>query len=258
MVYIGSDLKMPVKVMDFESPILDIQDYFDEGKLAVRVIKLGTQNAQGFEFKPGQFVMISVDQVKSLNDATKPKMSSMSICNAPHEKGYVELCMRMHEKPGPSVSRYVGENAKKGDKIRVKGPFGVFGLVENQQTVILVSTGTGIAPMMSMLRHLLFTGFNGKIVFFYGCRNKNDFLYGKELQQLAAKNKNLELQIIFSREAYNGRQGYVQSLLENYSFPIDKSNVHVYLCGNPVAVSEEKKVLSAKGFAETNMHDEKW
>ncbi|MDO8634605.1 MAG: FAD-dependent oxidoreductase [archaeon] len=249
---------MPAKIMDFEAPILDIKDYFDEGKLAVRVVKLGTAAAQGFEFKPGQFVMISVDAVKSINDPAKPKMSSMSICSAPHEKNFFELCMRIHEKPGPSVSRYIGEKAKKGDKVRVKGPFGVFSMVEGHETAILVSTGTGIAPMMSMLRHLLATGFKGKIVFFYGCRNKNDFLYGKELQESAAKSKNLDLQVIFSREPYNGRQGYVQSLLESYAFPSDLSKVHVYLCGNPVAVSEEKKALVGRGFADANLHEEKW
>lgn len=250
--------KMAAKIMDFEAPILETTDYLDGGKLAVRVLKLGTGSAPGFDFKPGQFVMISVDAVKSPNDPARPKMSSMSICSAPHEKGFVELCMRMHEKPGPSVSRYIGEKAKKGDKVKVKGPFGVFGMVEGQETAILVSTGTGIAPMMSMLRHLLFTGFKGKIVFFYGCRNKNDFLYGKELQESAAKSKNLELQIIFSREPYNGKQGYVQSLLESYAFPSDLAKVHVYLCGNPVAVSEEKKALVGRGFAESNLHEEKW
>ena len=247
---------MPVN--DFESKVLEIKDYVDEGKVAVKILKLSTENAASFDFKPGQFVMIYTDEVKSPNDPNRPKLSSMSICNAPHQKGYVELCIRMHEKPGPSVSRFIRDNVKAGGKLKVKGPFGVFGMAQNHTQAVFVSTGTGIAPMMSMLRHLIFTKFSGKIIFFYGCRNQNDFLYKEELFKAAKENKNVDLQIIFSREKYNDKQGYVQDLLKAYNFANDKNTTHVYLCGNPTAVTEEKKVLNEIGFKEENLHDEKW
>ncbi|GEM_PF-923310 len=246
------------KMFDFEARILEIRDYVDEGKLQVRVLRFSTEKAPDFDFKPGQFVMIYTDSVKSLNNPEKPKLSSMSICSAPHQKSFVELCIRMHDKPGPSVSRFIGENAKAGDTLHLKGPFGVFGMVENQKTVGFVGTGTGIAPLMGMLRHLIFTKFKGKIVFFYGCRNKNDFLYGDELVAAEKSNPNLELQVIFSRESFRGKQGYVQELLKEYKFPQDNKSMHFYLCGNPAAVQEEKEVLASLGFSEEQVHDERW
>ena len=243
--------------MDFQSEITGIKDYIDEGMLAVRVIQLSTKNAPGFDFKPGQFVMIYADEIKSQNDQLKRKLSSMSICSAPGQKGFIELCLRIHDKPGPSVSRFIGENGKVGLKVGVKGPFGVFNLVEGQKNAAFVGTGTGIAPLMSMFRHLVAQKFGGKIVFFYGCRNKNDFLYGDELLKAAKENKNVDLQVIFSRETFNGKTGYVQQLLKDYGFS-GKEMFQFCLCGNPRAVQEEKGTLLELGFKQEQVHEEKW
>lgn len=244
-------------VLDFESEISSIKDYVDEGKTTVRMIQLSTKNAPGFDFKAGQFVMIYVDGIKSPNDPSKPKLSSMSICNAPSQKGFVELCLRVHDKPGPSVSRFIAEQGKTGMKVGVKGPFGVFGMKENPKNVAFVGTGTGIAPLMSMFRHLLSQKFLGKIVFFYGCRNNNDFLYKEELLRAAGENKNVDLQVIFSREEFRGKTGHVQELLKAYNFS-DKKSFQFYLCGNPRAVQEEKDALFGLGFLPEQVHDEKW
>ena len=245
---------MPVQ--EFNARLLEMKDYTNEGELIVRVMKFSTEKAKDFSYKPGQFVMISVDNVMSPTDQTKLKQSAMSIASAPHEKGYIELCIKMHDKPG--VSKYIKDKVKAGDEITVKGPFGVFGLVESQEQAVFVSTGTGIAPLMSMARHLVNAKFSKPVKFFYGCRRKENFLYGKELQQFAKSMKNFELNVICSRENFNGRQGHVQELLKGYKFKGNIGGTHAYVCGNPQAVEEIISALKETGLKAENIHKEQW
>lgn len=243
-------------MMQFDGTIASITDYSHAGESVAKVFRVDISGVSGFDFVPGQFVMISAGNVPSLTDPTRPKFSSMSICNAPHEKGFIELCIRMPDRPG--VSRYLKEHGRVGEKIGLKGPFGAFNLVEGQKSVVFVATGTGIAPIMSMLRHLLYKNFSGKIWFFYGCRSGNDFLYRKELEGYQKKFKNFELYASFSKAMLGGRMGYIQEVVKNYSFPKNKEGIHAYVCGNPVSVQQQVDTLKGAGFGEKNIHFEKW
>lgn len=242
-------------MIEFEGKITGIQSYDHGSDSVAKVFQIST-NLQDFQFVPGQFVMISAGNVKNPNDPERLKFSSMSICSAPHQKGFIELCIRMHEKPG--VSKYLKENAKIGETIRVKGPFGAFVMKPEQTGVVFVSTGTGIAPLMSMLRHLVFAKFGGKIYFFYGCRSNDDFLYKEELLDYKKKLKNFELFVNFSKAKINGRQGYIQQIIKEYNFPKKLDTVHTYICGSPVSVEQQIATLKGKGFDGKNIHFEKW
>ena len=220
---------------EFEGKIIFIKDYiFNEDRI-VKIIQISTENEPDFEFVPGQFVMISAGNVKNPQDPQRLKYSSMSICSAPHQLEMLELCIRM-PKEIKGISMYLKNNAKIGEIIKVKGAFGVFNLKKEQGEVVFVATGTGIAPIMSMLRHLVHEKFKEKIYFFYGCRGKKDYLYQKELEEIQKNNPNFELHVSFSREELNGRTGYIQEIVKNYSFPQNKEKIQAYVCGSPRSV----------------------
>lgn len=242
-------------MLEFEGKIVSVKDYSHEGKSVAKVFQV-KPSIPVFDFVPGQFVMISAGNVPNPVDPKRLKFSSMSICSAPHQKGIIELCIRMPDKPG--VSSYLKENGKIGEVIKFKGPFGTFNLEKEQRGVVFVGTGTGIAPLMSMLRHLVHEKFGGKILFFYGCRGKDDFLYGGELFELQKTNLNFEFYYSFSKEVVDGKKGYIQETVKAHSFPKNKDGIHAYICGNPVSVQEQVSALKEKGFSEKNIHFEKW
>ncbi|MBI2597957.1 MAG: FAD-dependent oxidoreductase [Candidatus Diapherotrites archaeon] len=244
-----------MKFSEFEGKITKITDYSHDGKSVAKVFNVDIDGVK-LDFLPGQFVMISAGNVPSPIDPSRLKYSSMSICSAPHQKGLIELCIRMPDHPG--VSKYLKEHAKTGEKIKFKGPFGTFRMVEEQSAVVFVATGTGIAPLMSMLRHLLHKNFSGKIWFFYGCRSNDDFLYKKELMECQKKHENFELHASFSKAMLEGRMGYIQEIVKNHVFPEDKAGIHAYVCGNPVSVQQQTETLKDKGFEEKSLHFEKW
>ncbi len=244
-------------MIEFEGEIIYNKDYVHEGQRVVKIIQISSKNAPNFSFIPGQFVMISAGSVPNPQDPSRLKYSSMSVASAPHQKGMIELCIRLPE-DRPGVSLYLKNNAKIGMIIKVKGAFGVFGMNKEQKNVVFVATGTGIAPLMSMLRHLVFEKFSGKILFFYGCRSKEDFLYEEELKQIVKNNKNFELHVMFSRDQQDGKIGYIQDTINEFDFPKEKEKTFAYICGNPSSVEAQVAVLKEKGFSNEQIHFEKW
>jgi len=246
-----------VLLKEFDGKITFIKDYVFNDKRVVKIIQISTENEPGFDFIPGQFVMISAGNIKNPQDPSRLKFSSMSICSAPYQKGIIELCIRMpNEIDG--ISMYLKKNAKIGELIKVKGAFGAFNLIKEQSEIVFVATGTGIAPLMSMLRHLVHEKFKEKIYFFYGCRGKKDYLYQDELEKIQKNNSNFELHVSFSREELNGRAGYIQEIVKNYSFPQNKEKIQTYVCGSPRSVEQQVPTLKKHGFKEENIHFEKW
>ena len=117
-------------MVNFDGAIKEVKEYIDEGKPVVKIFKVSTENAKNFAFKAGQFAMISVDAVKNPANPALLKQSAMSISSAPHEKGYIEFCIRMAGKPeNESVSSWLDKYGKPGTAIHLRAPFGIFNLV---------------------------------------------------------------------------------------------------------------------------------
>ena len=246
-------------MVNFDGIIKEEKEYIDEGKPVVKIFKVSTENAKDFAYKAGQFAMISVDAVKNPTNPALLKQSAMSISSSPHEKGYIEFCIRMAGKPeSESVSSWLDNHGKPGTAIHLRAPFGVFTLTDGADEYVFVAAGTGIAPMMGFIRHLNAEKSNKKFRLFFGCRNDNDYLYRQELEKIAKENKNFGLHTIYSRSDKLGKQGHVQELLKDYNFGNNLAKSHAYVCGNPQAVVEMMDVLKQKGFPDKNVHEEKW
>jgi len=243
----------------FDGIIKEVREYRDDGRPVVKIFKVGTEAAADFTFKAGQFAMISVDAVKNPANPATLKQSAMSISSSPHEKGYIEFCIRMAGKPeSESVSSWLDKHGKAGTTLHVRAPFGVFTLAEDAESYAFVATGTGIAPMMGFIRELNGKKSAKKFMLFYGCRNENDFLYREELEGLVNKNRNFEMHVIFSRSDSAGRKGHVQEMIKAEKFTGSMEKRHAYVCGNPQAVVEMMDALKQAGFRDKNVHEEKW
>lgn len=237
-----------LKIWEFESPVTGIDDFVENGKTIARIIRLGKKE---LDFKTGQFVMITMDGYEPGENLNKQLWRAYSVCSSPFQKE-IELCIAIKEPP--SFTHFMNEKIDIGEKIKVKGPYGGFLLREDFDEINFIAAGTGIAPIMSMIRTLSFNGEKRPIRLFYGYRNSNQFYYGGELQSLAGQIKNFSLFTIASREGAN--PGHVQRLIENFEF--ENKEAHTYICGPPKMVDDANEIMLQKGFPKPKIFMERY
>lgn len=173
-------------------------------------------------------------------------------------------------------------DATPGTEIMMTGPAGkVLLLPENQSApLIMVATGTGIAPFRSFWRRCFYENvpnykFNGLFWVFMGVANSDAKLYDDELSEIAATYpENFRLDYALSREGPSNKRGgkmYIQDKIEEYADEIfdlmNNQGGHMYFCGlkgmmpgiNEMLerVCKEKKIDYAE-FVETLKHENRW
>lgn len=181
----------------------------------------------GITYQAGQFITMDLP----IGDKRLQRWRSYSIAGAPAEGGDLELCIvRSAEGAG---TRYLFEEVKEGDIIRWKGPDGSFTLPENiQKDLVLICTGTGIAPFRSMLRELQLTGASHRnIHLIFGTRTEADILYREELEQLAQEMPGFRFDIALSRQPdWTGYQGYLHQIYQK-EYAISRPDITFMICG---------------------------
>jgi ferredoxin--NADP+ reductase len=124
--------------------------------------------------------------------------------------------------------------------------------------VLLVGTGTGLAPYMSMLRSELVCGGPRRFIVLHGARFSWDLGYRTELTTLSRLCSNMTYLPVISRPqedpTWRGLGGYLQDVLvsdviqERTGLAVTPGNFHVFLCGNPAMIDEATARMSARGF----------
>jgi CDP-4-dehydro-6-deoxyglucose reductase len=184
---------------------------------------------------PGQYVdIVGPNNVKR----------SYSIAN-----NVVENLIELHIKKvvNGELSNYWFENAKPDDLLRLKGPYGTFFLRESKKDIIFLATGTGIAPVVSILDDLEKSkNINDLNIYLLWGGRKNSDLY----LDFSNKYKNLNLKYIpvLSRADSNwyGDVGYIQKVLLEQNLNLKEYNV--YACGLDKMISEANMLLTEKGL----------
>jgi len=131
--------------------------------------------------------------------------------------------------------------------------------------VILVATGTGLAPYVSMLRSDMECGGQRRFVVLHGARCSWDLGYRTELTSLARHCPNLTYLPVITRPredpTWRGRTGYLQDVFfsgvieEETGLAVTPDQFHVYLCGNPGMIETVIARLSERGFVRDKGHD---
>ncbi len=185
------------------------------------------------------------------------KLRLYSIASTRHGDDFngntVSLCVRQlqYEKDGETIngvcSTYLCD-IKPGDKVKITGPVGKEMLLPNEEdaNIVMLATGTGIAPMRAYLRRMFEPtekeknkwNFKGKAWLFMGAPKSANLLYEEDLQRYLADNPdNFKYTKAISREQQNTKGGrmYIQDrVLEsaNELFNmIEDEKTHIYLCG---------------------------
>jgi len=130
--------------------------------------------------------------------------------------------------------------------------------VPSDKAVLLVATGTGLAPYVSMLRTMLIHDTTRRFVVLHGARCSWDLGYRAELESLARLRPNFIYIPSITRPEqdphFRGQTGRIQKLMETgvveslAGLRLDPGLMDVFLCGNPEMIQQVKAMLEAKGF----------
>jgi NAD(P)H-flavin reductase len=144
--------------------------------------------------------------------------------------------------------------------MQVEGPYGNFRLDDGSpRDVLMIATGTGIAPIKSMLLSLLEQTGMRRVRLFFGLRNVSDLFYTKMLSDLRATHSRFEPTIILSQPdpvGWRGLRGRVTDLIRDQVSPEEASHTDVYLCGGRSMIEDVKQLLIHKGMSLEHMHHE--
>jgi ferredoxin-NADP reductase len=195
----------------------------------VRRFYLAIEELEIVDFLPGQFITLDLP----ISEKRQHRWRSYSIANAPDGSNNIELCIvRKYDGLG---STYLFNEIKVGSKLQFKGPDGAFVLPKSiaEKKLVMICTGTGIAPFRSFIQHidkheLPFKGMH----LIFGARQQSDILYRNEMIAMAKKHTNFQYDIALSREDKNGdfHKGYVHDIYQQIYTNNIENNLF-YLCG---------------------------
>lgn len=215
----------------------------------VRSFFLRLPPGQRLEFSPGQFV--SIHLLKEGKEIRKP----YSIASSPLDPTLLELCIKRVENGFVSNTLF---SFSPGISLPIDGPDGVFVLRKPFDSVLFfIATGTGIAPIRSMLHWLFHEGYSREAYLIFGVRNENEILYEQEFRFLEERYPNFHFIPTVSRPIHwKGERGYVQEKLD--SLIGNPSGKEVYLCGLSPMVNAVREKLKSIGFDRKQIHYEKY
>ncbi|WP_161829490.1 2Fe-2S iron-sulfur cluster binding domain-containing protein [Steroidobacter agaridevorans] len=205
------------------------------GAPSVALLTLKLERPEGFVFQSGQYIRLAAPGVGEAR--------AYSIASTTTELPLIELMIRLV--PDGKMSRWLQETAKVGDRVRLQAPLGSFGLDDRARRHVFVAGGTGLAPVLSMIRSL--RGQNQPALLCFGCTRRQELFYERELAALVASMPELEVRIAVMEGADGDlRSGTAVSLLQKEDF--DAQTV-CYLCGPPPMVDAARKALTSHGVA---------
>ena len=185
------------------------------------------------EFLAGQFLEFL------LRDGSR---RSFSMGNPPHASDFLELHLR-HVAGGQFTDHVFGK-MKERDILRFEGPLGTFFLREDSdKPIVFVASGTGFAPIKSILEHAFHAGIARPMTLYWGGRRPKDLYLDALAKQWAAEHAQLKYVPVISdalpEDQWSGRSGFVhRAVMED--FP-DLSPYQVYACGVPVMVDAARR-----------------
>ncbi|HIC72694.1 MAG TPA: 2Fe-2S iron-sulfur cluster binding domain-containing protein [Alphaproteobacteria bacterium] len=206
-----------------------------------------------FNYEPGQFVTFSL----SIPGQEKIVKRSYTIASSPSQRDYMEVTIKREEHG--LVSRHMHDTVKLNDLLEIKAPNGKFYFNgQGANSVMLISGGVGITPMMSAVRYLTATCWEGDIYFIFSARTTHDFIFEQELLYLQRRHSNLHVLISMTRAegtTWMGPQGRLTpSLIKDFVPDLVSKVAHI--CGPPPMMDAITNMLQELGMPKNSIKTE--
>lgn len=186
---------------------------------------------------------------------------SYSIAAAPNPEGRVEITVE--RLPNGEVSPYLSQQVAVGDRLELRGPLGGWFVwhPEQSEPIQLIAGGSGIVPLMAMIRSRRSTNSAAPFRLLYSVRDPGVVFYRGELEALAGEDSAVAVTYAFTRAApkgWPGRPGRIDaSLVTRTTWP-SKLRPTCYICGPTAFVESASGLLVAAGNSPEQIKTERF
>jgi len=186
---------------------------------------------------------------------------SYSIASEPEREGEIDITVeRIND---GEVSTYLHDVLIPGDHIEVRGPIGGYFVWEAtmDEPLLLIAGGSGVVPLMSMIRHRAAAGAKNPTSMLYSSRSFEDIIYNSDLEKLRAANHGMQIFHTLTRSQPPGWKGYARridaDMLKEVAGPLGKS-VQVFVCGPTLLVEAVANILVEIGIKPDQIRTERF
>lgn len=232
--------------MDTESFVLPVLDVIEETADACSIAIGLTPEAEGhFDYAPGQFLTVAVP-----SDQTGLAARCYSLSSTP--VGQDPMTITVKRTVEGYASNWLCENLRAGDTIRVLPPSGIFTPQDLDADLLLFAGGSGVTPVISIVRTALLKG-SGKIVVFYANRDEKSVIFAEEWARLSADHPD-RLVVVHWLESVQGipTQEQLQEFASHFS------SYDSFCCGPAPFMKSVSLALRELGFPKARRHQEKF
>jgi propane monooxygenase reductase subunit len=168
--------------------------------------------------------------------------------------------------PGGHFSGLLETQLQVGDELALRGPYGSFTIKhDSERDIVCIGGGAGMAPILSLLKHLVESGSDRQVHFYYGARTAGDLFYLHEIKELGNRLVNFTFVPVLSEETgadwtslgvTGGDFGFVTDAVDRRES--DLSEAEVYVCGPPPMVDAAMAMLEGKTVAREHIYFDKF
>jgi CDP-4-dehydro-6-deoxyglucose reductase len=202
--------------------------------------------AEDFNFEAGQFIDILLPG---------GRRRSFSIASPPHDARPLELHIRRIA--GGEFSDRLFHEDMRAALLSIDGPLGTFTYrppTGRAPRMLMIGGGTGIAPLLSILRHLIENGIERDMQLYWGVRSERDLYAQATLEQLSRRAASLTYVPVLSEPTpeWRGRRGWVhEAALQEAP---DLEAIEVYAAGPPAMIAAIQREYESRGSAKTRLY----
>lgn len=242
----------------FNATVISIKPVTD----GIRIFKIKLDEGI-FNYKAGQFAVLGLPLDK--NNSESDWVCRAYSISSPEKEKITEFYIIL-VKDGLLTTRLF--ELKEGDKLYMSpkaAGLTSFEGIPDTSNVLFISSGTGIAPYISIIRTYKNELFNNKrkVALFHGVRHASDLAFRSEFEGLMKQHKNFAYFPVLSQENenWNGLTGHIQDVMEEEltkflgETPFNKDKNYIFICGNPSMVTSVSTKFMEHGFKQTTVKE---
>lgn len=246
-------------VREMHLPVSEIREETPD----VKTFRLDVSSYGPFSFLPGQFVILTTKAWNPKKERMSTVNRAFSISSPPTEEDSIEIAAKYYE--NGKISPWLHREVHVGDVLSVKGPDGEFIFREGETNrLVLIAGGIGIAPFRSMIYYIVQKGLPVDIHLLYSARTPQDFVYGREFDDLARQHPQFHCLYTVTRPGsdgsggvpWTGRVGRVDEAVVREH--VSRPGTLFYICGPDAMIDEMCQTLLRMGVAKDAIRFERW
>jgi propane monooxygenase reductase subunit len=202
------------------------------------------------EFRAGQYVDILVPGTN--------EWRSYSMANPPSRNTVLEIEIKLMS--GGLCSEYVARHLTLGERLIIQGPYGNFYLRDSTREALFIAGGSGMAPILALLRDMAEKQSQRTVTYFYGARAQHDLFHLEELHKLEQQLPHFRFIPALSEpttdEAWDGATGLITDVVKR--FVASGADKEAYMCGPTAMIDAAIAMLTRLGVKETHLFYDKF